>query len=178
MAYDKVIDSAKLNSAMTATANAIREKTGDTNTILWNENTGFTSAVEAIQNGGDNSLLLNLMTGEDIEFAVSDYVAELDRDFGNIQNVSLLDVNTKRLDTNSIPISVQVLILRYDGVTTLASSGTVTRTWLWDQDGYSSYGGKIYVPQSYISQYTSATNWSSVFNGSIELLPIEGSEYE
>ena len=48
MAYDKVIDSAKLNGAMTATADAIRGKTGGTTQIPWNESTGFASAVSAI----------------------------------------------------------------------------------------------------------------------------------
>ena len=49
MAYDKVIDSAKLDGAMSATADAIRGKTGGTAQIAWNESTGFASAVDAIE---------------------------------------------------------------------------------------------------------------------------------
>lgn len=52
MAYDKVIDSGKLNSALTATANAIRSKTGKTAKITWNESTGFASNVNSISTGG------------------------------------------------------------------------------------------------------------------------------
>lgn len=52
MAFDKVIDSAALDSGMTATANAIREKTGGANPIIWDVSNGFKSAVEAIQTGG------------------------------------------------------------------------------------------------------------------------------
>lgn len=49
MAYDKIIDSVKLDGALTATADAIREKTGDTAQIQWNESTGFRDAIAGIQ---------------------------------------------------------------------------------------------------------------------------------
>lgn len=49
MAYDKIVDSAKLDTAMTATANAIRGKTGGTDQIAWDETTGFASAVSGIE---------------------------------------------------------------------------------------------------------------------------------
>lgn len=52
MALDKVIDSAELDAGMTATANAIREKTGSTDPIVWDTSKGFKSAVEGIQTGG------------------------------------------------------------------------------------------------------------------------------
>ncbi len=52
MAFDKIIDSAKLDAAMTATANAIRGKTGATAKIAWNESSGFSSAISAIESGG------------------------------------------------------------------------------------------------------------------------------
>lgn len=45
MALDKVIDSAKLDGALTATADAIRAKTGGTSKIIWNETTGFSDAI-------------------------------------------------------------------------------------------------------------------------------------
>ena len=51
MAYDKVIDSTKLEAGMTATANAIRAKTGGSSPIEWNEETGFKTAVEVISSG-------------------------------------------------------------------------------------------------------------------------------
>lgn len=52
MAYDKVVDSAQLNAAMTATANAIREKAGNSNACPWDASTGFASLIAAIQAGG------------------------------------------------------------------------------------------------------------------------------
>lgn len=51
MAYDKLIDSAKLDAAMNATADAIRAKTGNTADIPWDESTGFSSAISAIPVG-------------------------------------------------------------------------------------------------------------------------------
>lgn len=51
MAYDKVVDSAALDAAMTYTANRIRNKTGDTNQIVWDSAKGFGDAVDAITGG-------------------------------------------------------------------------------------------------------------------------------
>lgn len=49
MPYDKIVDSAKLDGALTAEANAIREKQETTNKILWDETTGFASAISQIK---------------------------------------------------------------------------------------------------------------------------------
>ena len=54
MAYDKVVDSAALDSAMTYTANRIRNKTGGTDQIAWDSTKGFGDAVDAISSGGGN----------------------------------------------------------------------------------------------------------------------------
>lgn len=61
MAYDKVVDSAALDAAMTYTANRIRNKTGDTNQITWDSAKGFGDAVDAITGGG---------TGHSVEDAI------------------------------------------------------------------------------------------------------------
>ena len=54
MVFDKVVDSAALDTAMTYTANRIRNKTGDTNQIIWDSAKGFGDAVDAISSGGGN----------------------------------------------------------------------------------------------------------------------------
>lgn len=54
MAYDKVVDSAALDAAMTYTANRIRNKTGGTDQIAWDSTKGFGDAVDAITTGGAN----------------------------------------------------------------------------------------------------------------------------
>lgn len=53
MAYDKVVDSTKLDEAIRNTAIAIRSKTGSTSAIVWDDTTGFKSAVENIENKSD-----------------------------------------------------------------------------------------------------------------------------
>lgn len=48
MAADKLVDSTQLDGAMTATANAIRAKTGAGDSIAWDSSNGFKSAIEHI----------------------------------------------------------------------------------------------------------------------------------
>lgn len=46
MAFDKIIDSAKLDGAMKATADTIRSKTGESAKIPWDESNGFSGAIK------------------------------------------------------------------------------------------------------------------------------------
>lgn len=66
MAIDKAVDSAQLNGAMTATANAIRAAGGTTGSIAWNQTTGFASAVSNLGGGFYPSLLITAPTGHTI----------------------------------------------------------------------------------------------------------------
>lgn len=50
MALDKVVDSAALDAEMTSVANAIRAKTGNTDTLAWPD--GFATAIAGITGGG------------------------------------------------------------------------------------------------------------------------------
>ena len=52
MAFDKVVDSAALDAALTYTATRIRNKTGGTDQIAWDSAKGFGDAVDAITGGG------------------------------------------------------------------------------------------------------------------------------
>ena len=188
MAYDRVIDSAKFNAALAHTADAIRAKTGNTALIPWNENTGFANAVNSIggEDGGvDDGALEKVMLADMIEndetFEVVDANATVIGQYAFYnKKISLCDVYASAIKSNAFGSAseLKVLILRYDGVVNLSNTNAITSSGLYDMDGDAEYGGKMYVPEKYIPQYTSATNWSSVLNGSIELLPIEGSEYE
>lgn len=51
MAFDKIVDSAVLDAAMTYTANRIRNKTGGADQITWDSAKGFGDAVDAITGG-------------------------------------------------------------------------------------------------------------------------------
>lgn len=59
MAFDKAIDSARLDGALTATAEAIRNKTDSTEPITFDTNEGFKAAVEGISIGGDTEAAYN-----------------------------------------------------------------------------------------------------------------------
>lgn len=48
MGFDTIIDKTKLENAMTATANAIREKTGNNTPIPWETDVGFAEAIGAL----------------------------------------------------------------------------------------------------------------------------------
>lgn len=63
MAYDKVVDSAVLDAAMTYTANRIRNKTGDTDQIAWDSAKGFGDAVDAIANSTDDAIIQRTISG-------------------------------------------------------------------------------------------------------------------
>ena len=57
MAYDTVVDKAKLEAAITATADAIRAKTGGTGLITWDTSKGFADAVAGLTAGGGAEII-------------------------------------------------------------------------------------------------------------------------
>ena len=71
MAYDKVIDSTQLDSAMTYTANRIRNKTGGTDQITWDSAKGFGDAVDAITGGGADHSVEDAIIARSISGAYS-----------------------------------------------------------------------------------------------------------
>lgn len=58
MALDKVVDSAVLDAEMTSVANAIRAKTGNTDTLAWPD--GFLTAIAEITGGGGAGLAYDM----------------------------------------------------------------------------------------------------------------------
>ena len=71
MAYDKVVDSAALDAAMTYTANRIRNKTGGTDQIAWDSAKGFGDAVDAITGGGADHSVEDAIIARSISGAYS-----------------------------------------------------------------------------------------------------------
>ena len=64
MAYDKIVDSTKLDGAISATANAIRAKTGKSSQLTWDETTGFADNVNDITTTTSENLTDVLNTQE------------------------------------------------------------------------------------------------------------------
>lgn len=113
MAYDKVVDSAALDAAMTYTANRIRNKTGGTDQIAWDSAKGFGDAVDAISSGGGNPFevfesLESFRLSNNITFtefvANIPNVTSLSRSFSNARYTPLsrieLTVSNKLTDIN------------------------------------------------------------------------------
>ena len=71
MALDKVVDSAALDAEMTSVANAIRAKTGNTDTLAWPG--GFLTAIAGITGGG----------GAGLAYDMGEFVLDADTKFLN-----------------------------------------------------------------------------------------------
>lgn len=92
MAY-KWVDEIKLNAALTASADAIREKTGDTAQINFDmENeTGFESAIEEIESGG-------MELAFESDFTIDDTINEN----GNVVTITIAKDLSKYLNRHEI----------------------------------------------------------------------------
>lgn len=99
---------------------------------------------------------------------------------GMIQQIATLekiDANMPRIDMDSINscTALDTLILRGDSVPTLANISAFNNTCF----ASGKTGGTLYVPQSLMASYQSASNWSTILgyaNNNIQ--KIEGSVYE
>lgn len=98
MAYDKVVDSAALDAAMTYTANRIRNKTGGTDQIAWDSAKGFGDAVDAISSGGGNPFEA-FESLQSFELSTNSTITEF---VANIPNVTKLRYSFAVMRTNSL----------------------------------------------------------------------------
>ena len=97
------------------------------------------------------------------------------------QNLEIVDlgkttgINGTSAFTNCYKL--QTLILRRTGSICSLSNGTPFDN--TPMSGYNGLTGTVYVPQSLISTYQTATNWKTLYNaGYISFVKIEGSIYE
>lgn len=87
-------------------------------------------------------------------------------DYGSGSSLSLQNMNSSALDT---------IILRSETVVTLNYEAQLNNT-PFKQGGS---GGKVYVPTALVETYKTANKWSVFYGyGTMEFMPIEGSEYE
>lgn len=112
MAFDKIVDSAALDAAMTYTANRIRNKTGDTNQITWDSAKGFGDAVDAITSGGadhsvEDAIITRSISGDyenDRITTVGNYA------FGNCSNLtSVILPNCSSLSDSAFAVCRRLL---------------------------------------------------------------------
>ena len=86
MAFDKVVDSAALDAAMTYTANRIRNKTGGTDQIMWDSAKGFGDAVDAITGGGNPFEMFKFLAS--FKLSTNSTITEFVADIPNVTGLS------------------------------------------------------------------------------------------
>lgn len=95
---------------------------------------------------------------------------------GSLKKVELNEYSNN-LNFNNMPANtpLEVIILRGKTARTLLA-GTLDNSSYFKQGGL---GGKLYVPQELVETYKTQGGWSTYYGyGTMEILPIEGSEYE
>lgn len=80
MAVDKLVDSGKLNAALTYEAGRIRAKTGSATNIAFDfaNEKGFGDAIDAIPTGGGATLLASYTVPENVNIVSIDYTSAMD----------------------------------------------------------------------------------------------------
>lgn len=105
MAFDKVIDSAQLDAAMSYTANRIRNKTGDTNQIIWDSAKGFGDAVDAISSGGGNPFEV-FESLQSFELSANSTITEFVANIPNVTSLSRSFSNVRQTPLTRIELTV------------------------------------------------------------------------
>ena len=125
MAVDKAVDSAALDAGMTATANAIRAKSGGSASIAWDAAKGFADAVAVIQTGG----------GGGVTLSPSALYAEIVSSGTQVQDLNdMLDVETGQVYTGAWLAlkgsggATAILYIPLNGTTTVYNYDTVELT--------------------------------------------------
>lgn len=125
MAYDKVVDSAALDAAMTYTANRIRTKTGGTDQIAWDSAKGFGNAVEAIPTGGGDPLA-GLSELETFNVSPATTVTDFVADIPNITSLAKSFYGTRLTPIQKIELTVSTKLTNVSWMFGNGSVGSLT----------------------------------------------------
>ena len=128
MAYDKVVNSATLDAAMTYTANRIRNKTGGTDQIAWDSAKGFGDAVDAITSGGADHSTEDAIIARSISGAYSnDRITTVGAyAFLGCQALTAIDLpNVTQVKRNAFESCVYLQTINLPNVTNLGSEAFV-----------------------------------------------------
>jgi hypothetical protein len=121
MAFDKVVDSAALDAAMTYTANRIRNKTGGADQIAWDSVKGFGDAVDEITGGGADHSVEDAILTRSIAGAYSnDRITTVGVcAFLGCQALTAIDLpNVTQLKRNAFESCIHLQIINLPKVTT------------------------------------------------------------
>lgn len=125
MAYDKVVDSAALDAAMTYTANRIRTKTGGTDQIAWDSAKGFGDAVEAIPTGGGDPLA-GLSELETFNVSPATTVTDFVADIPNVASLAKSFYGTRLTPIQKIELTVSTKLTNVSWMFGNGSVGSLT----------------------------------------------------
>ena len=128
MAYDKVVDSAALDAAMTYTANRIRSNAGGTDQITWDSAKGFGDAVDAITGGGADHSVEDAIITRSISGAYSnDRITTVGAcAFSGCQALTATDLpNVTQVKRNAFESCVYLQTINLPNVTNLGSEAFV-----------------------------------------------------
>lgn len=121
MAYDKIVDSTALDTALTYTANRIRNKTGGTDQIAWDSAKGFGDAVDAITSGGADRSIEDAIITRSISGAYSnDCITTVGAcAFLGCQALTAIDLpNVTQVKRNAFESCIHLQIINLPKVTT------------------------------------------------------------
>ena len=125
MAYDKVVDSAALDAAMTYTANCIRSKTGGTDQITWDSAKGFGDAVDAISSGGGNPFEA-FESLESFKLSNNSTITEFVANIPNVTSLSKSFSNVRSTPLSRIELTVSNKLTNISSMFGNAASGSLT----------------------------------------------------
>jgi hypothetical protein len=125
MAFDKVIDSTQLDSAMTYTANRIRNKTGGTDQIAWDSAKGFGDAVDAISSGDGNPFEA-FESLESFKLSNNSTITELVANIPNVTSLSKSFANVRSTPLSRIELTVSNKLTNISSMFGNAASGSLT----------------------------------------------------
>ena len=163
---------------LTAVANAIRQKGGTSASLEFPDD--FVSAIGDIQTGGGSSVTVEALNVTQNGTYTAPFLTNLPYadtfrgctklEFADLGLCTYLANNTFYGDTK-----FKTLILRSSTVATLNNTNAFNSSPF--ASGMS--GGTVYVPEALISNYQSASNWSTIFGRpNNQILKLEGSIYE
>lgn len=153
MAYDKVVDSAKLDAGMTATANAIRAKTGGTGAIPWNETTGFADAVGDISQAED--LSAELAAQDALISALEEAVAGKAAGGGTAEPPNIQPLNISANGTYTVPDGVD----GYNPITVKVLEKTIALQ------------EKSVTPTKYVQPVTADNGYDGLIKVTVDAIP-------
>lgn len=105
----KVVDTGRLDAAMTATADAIREKTSGTDTIPWNAETGFAEAVAGITPVTKKIIEFEMgYLWREIHGMIFHNFTEIPDDFGYDMDSTIREYEIKKIDLRPSPLCTRI----------------------------------------------------------------------